>query len=63
MFGWGTWNGASYYIEVFSERYKLQFMQVIGGRVDGRVHCNFHMIDHEVIIHTVDQSKLNQINP
>ena len=26
VFGWGTWNGASYYIEVFSERYKLKFI-------------------------------------
>jgi len=28
MFGWGTWNGASYYIEVFSERYKLKFTKM-----------------------------------
>jgi len=28
MFGWGTWNGASYYIEVFSERYKLKFTKI-----------------------------------
>jgi len=28
MFGWGTWNGASYYIEVFSERYKLKFSKI-----------------------------------
>jgi len=26
IFGWGTWNGASYYIEVFAERYRLQFV-------------------------------------
>ena len=26
IFGWGTWNGASYYIEVFAERYRLQFI-------------------------------------
>jgi hypothetical protein len=29
IFSWGTWNGASYYIEVFSEQYKLQFLKVI----------------------------------
>ena len=28
IFSWGTWNGASYYIEVFSEQYKLQFLKV-----------------------------------
>merc|ERR1719348_2717487 len=28
IFGWGTWNGASYYIEVFAERYRLQFITV-----------------------------------
>ena len=27
IFGWGTWNGASYYIEVFAERYRLQFVR------------------------------------
>jgi len=27
VFGWGTWNGASYYMEVFSERYRLQFVK------------------------------------
>ena len=26
IFSWGTWNGASYYIEVFAERYRLQFV-------------------------------------
>ncbi|CAB4059553.1 unnamed protein product [Lepeophtheirus salmonis] len=25
IFTWGTWNGASYYIEVFSKRYNLKF--------------------------------------
>jgi len=25
LYGCGTWNGASYYIEVFAERYRLQF--------------------------------------
>merc|ERR1719410_1221188 len=28
IFGWGTWNGASYYIEVFAERYRLQFIKM-----------------------------------
>jgi len=28
IFGWGTWNGASYYIEVFAERYSLQFVSI-----------------------------------
>ena len=26
IYSWGTWNGASYYIEVFAERYRLQFV-------------------------------------
>jgi len=28
MYSWGTWNGASYYIEVFAERYRLQFKEI-----------------------------------
>jgi len=28
LYGWGTWNGASYYIEIFSERYKLKFVKI-----------------------------------
>ena len=27
LYGFGTWNGASYYIEVFAERYRLQFVR------------------------------------
>ena len=27
IFTWGTWNGASYYIEVFSKRYNIQFAE------------------------------------
>lgn len=27
VYFWGTWNGASYYIEVFAERYRLKFIQ------------------------------------
>lgn len=26
VYCWGTWNGASYYIEVFAQRYRLKFM-------------------------------------
>lgn len=25
LFSWGTWNGATYYIEIFSKRYNLKF--------------------------------------
>jgi len=28
MFIWGCWNGASYYLEVFSEHYNLQFINI-----------------------------------
>jgi len=28
LYGFGTWNGASYYIEVFAERYRLQFARM-----------------------------------
>jgi len=28
LYGFGTWNGASYYIEVFAERYRLQFVRM-----------------------------------
>jgi len=28
LYGFGTWNGASYYIEVFAERYRLQFVRL-----------------------------------
>jgi len=28
LYSWGTWNGASYYIEVFAERYRLQFKEL-----------------------------------
>merc|ERR1719277_2659515 len=34
IFGWGTWNGASYYIEVFAERYRLQFITVADSDKD-----------------------------
>ena len=33
VFSWGTWNGACYYIEVFSQQYKLQFIKVFKGTV------------------------------
>eukprot|EP00090_Calanus_glacialis_P037206 TRINITY_DN6383_c0_g1_i4.p1 TRINITY_DN6383_c0_g1~~TRINITY_DN6383_c0_g1_i4.p1 ORF type:complete len:583 (+),score=210.75 TRINITY_DN6383_c0_g1_i4:168-1751(+) len=36
LYGFGTWNGASYYIEVFAERYRLQFARSCQeGREDG----------------------------
>jgi len=36
LYGCGTWNGASYYIEVFAERYRLQFARSCQeGREDG----------------------------
>lgn len=34
IFGWGTWNGASYYIEVFAERYRLQFITIADSDKD-----------------------------
>lgn len=34
IFGWGTWNGASYYIEVFAERYSLQFVAISESEKD-----------------------------
>ena len=27
VFSWGTWNGASFYIEVFAQRYRLKFVE------------------------------------
>jgi len=27
IYCWGTWNGASYYIEIFAERYRLKFVE------------------------------------
>jgi len=36
LYSFGTWNGASYYIEVFAERYRLQFARPCQeGREDG----------------------------
>jgi len=32
LYGFGTWNGASYYIEVFAERYRLQFARLEDNR-------------------------------
>jgi len=32
LYGFGTWNGASYYIEVFAERYRLQFTRLEDNR-------------------------------
>merc|ERR1719411_1364215 len=34
IFGWGTWNGASYYIEVFAERYSLKFVTISESEKD-----------------------------
>jgi hypothetical protein len=28
IFGWCIWRGGTYYIEVFSEKYKLKFIKV-----------------------------------
>jgi len=34
IFTWGTWNGASYYIEVFSKRYNIQFDEMTNRKSD-----------------------------
>jgi len=46
IFTWGTWNGASYYIEVFSRRYHLQFEETT-SKTDVPVRLRADTMDSE----------------
>jgi len=37
LYSFGTWNGASYYIEVFAERYRLQFVRAVNSEKDDSI--------------------------
>merc|ERR1719229_2202043 len=61
IFGWGTWNGASYYIEVFAERYTLKFVSLAdGSKDDGSVeHGDSEEEDEDLYENAVEELEID----
>jgi len=62
IFGWGTWNGASYYIEVFAERYRLKFVteSEVGETEDARTDLDSEEEEEEEYENAQEDVEIDQ---